>query len=65
MSLQNKGTVVVGDQFEDEFARVLWSWDRWLALHLDANQQLSPKLLKETKSLQRTMAKVLRLLAPE
>jgi hypothetical protein len=60
-----KPTVVVGDQFEDEFTRVLWSWDRWLAIHLEANKQLSPKLRKETKALQRTMGKVLRLLNPE
>ena len=60
-----KPTVVVGDQFEDEFTRVLWSWDRWLALHLEANKQLSPKLRKETESLQRKMAKVLQLLETE
>ena len=58
-----KPTVVVGDQFEDEFTRVLWSWDRWLALHLEANKQLSPKLRKEAESLQRKMGKVLKLLA--
>ena len=60
-----KPTVVAGDQFEDEFTRVLWSWDRWLAIHLEANKELSPKLLKETKAFQRTMAKVLRLLNSE
>lgn len=57
-----KPTVVVGDQFEDEFARVIWSWDRWLALHLEANEQLDPKLRKEAESLQRKMGKVLRLI---
>jgi hypothetical protein len=57
-----KPTVVVGDQFEDEFARVIWSWDRWLVLHLEANQQLSPKLRKEAESLQRKLGKLMTLL---
>lgn len=60
-----KPTVVVGDQFEDEFTRILWSWDRWLALHLEANKDLSPKLRKEAESLQRKMAKILQLLDSE
>jgi len=54
--------VVVGDQFEDEFTRVIWSWDRWLTLHLKANEQLNPKLRKETESLQRKIGKLLQLL---
>ena len=57
-----KPTVVVGDQFENEFTRVLWSWDRWLTLHLEANEQLSPKLRKEAESLQRKMGKLLSLI---
>jgi len=57
-----KPTVVVGDQFEDEFTRVLWSWDRWLTIHLEANEQLSPTLRKEAESLQRKMGKLLRLI---
>lgn len=57
-----KPTVVVGDQFEHELTRVLWSWDRWLAIHLEANKQLSPKLRKETESLQRKMGKLMMLL---
>lgn len=60
-----KPTVIVGDQFEDEFTRILWSWDRWLALHLEANKDLSPKLRKEAESLQRKMAKILQLLDSE
>lgn len=60
-----KPTVVVGDQFEDEFTRVLWSWDRWLALHLEANKDLSPRLHKEATALQRKMATLIRLLDPE
>ena len=46
----------------DEFTRVIWSWDRWLALHLDANKQLSPKLRKEADSLQRKLGKLMMLL---
>ena len=57
-----KPTVVVGDQFENAFTRVLWSWDRWLTLHLEANEQLSPKLRKEAESLQRKMGKLLSLI---
>ena len=60
-----KPKVVAGDQFEDEFTRVLWSWDRWLALHLEANQDLSPTLRRETKALKQKMGKLLRLLDPE
>lgn len=52
-----KPTVVVGDQFEAELSRVIWSWNRWLAIHLEANEDLSPKLRKETESLQRKMGK--------
>lgn len=55
-----KPTVVVGDQFEDELARVIWSWNRWLALHLEANELLSPKLRRETQALKKQMAKALR-----
>lgn len=58
-------SVVAGEAFEDEFSRVLWSWDRWLALHLEANKQLSPRLRKEAVSLQRKMAKLLTLLESE
>ena len=57
-----KPTVVVGDQFKNAFTRVLWSWDRWLTLHLEANEQLSPKLRKEAESLQRKMGKLLSLI---
>ena len=57
-----KPTVVVGDQFEDEFTRVIWSWNRWLALHLEANEQLDPKLREEAESLQRKMRKLLSLI---
>ena len=57
-----KPTVVVGDQFEDEFTRVIWSWNRWLALHLEANEELDPKLRKEAESLQRKMRKLLSLI---
>jgi hypothetical protein len=57
-----KPTVVVGDQFEDEFTRVIWSWNRWLALHLEANEQLDPKLRKEAESLQGKMRDLLGLI---
>ena len=53
---------MVGDQFEAEFTRVIWSWNRWLALHLEANEELDPKLRKEAESLQRKMGKLLRLI---
>ena len=58
-------TVIVGDQFEDELARVVRSWDRWLVIHLEANQDLSPTLRKQTKALKQKMGKLLRLLDPE
>ena len=34
----------------------------WLALHLDANKQLSPKLRKEAESPQRKLGKLMMLL---
>jgi hypothetical protein len=34
----------------------------WLALHLDANKQLSPKLRKEAESLQRKLGKLMMLM---
>ena len=57
-----KPTVVVGDRFEAELSRVIWSWDRWLAIHMEANKDLSPKLQKETESLQWKLVKLLSLL---
>lgn len=59
-----KPTVVVGEQFEAEFARVLFSWNRWLMIHLEANELIRPEVHKEIKSLQRKMAKLLKLLGP-
>jgi hypothetical protein len=60
-----KPVVVIGDQFEDELSRVLWSWDRWLTIHLEANKDSNSKLRKEAHSLQRKMVKVLRILDAE
>lgn len=55
-------TVIVGDQFEDELARVVRSWDRWLVIHLEANKQISRALRKEADSLHRRMDKLMGLL---
>ena len=55
-------TVIVGDQFEDELARVVRSWDRWLVIHLEANKQISPAVRKEANSLHRRMDKLMGLL---
>jgi len=55
-------TVIVGDQFEDELARVVRSWDRWLVIHLEANKQISPALRKEANSLHQRMDKLMGLL---
>jgi len=55
-------TVIVGDQFPGELARVVRSWDRWLALQLEANKQLSPVLRKEANSLHLQMGKLMGLL---
>jgi hypothetical protein len=55
-------TVIVGDQFEDELARVVRSWDRWLVIHLEANKQISPALRKEANSLHRKMDQLMGLL---
>jgi len=55
-------TVIVGDQFEDELARVVRSWDRWLVIHLEANKQISPAVRKEANSLHQRMDKLMGLL---
>jgi len=60
-----KPKVVTGDQFEGELKRVLWSWDRWLSLHLEANEDLKPKLSRDMTALQRKIQAVMQSLESE
>jgi len=57
-----KPMVITGKVFEGELERTLWSWDRWLELHLEANPQLRPEINKELKAIKQKIVKVNELL---
>ncbi len=57
-----KPMVITGKVFEGELERTLWSWDRWLELHLEANPQLRPEITKELKAIKQKIVKVNELL---
>lgn len=50
--------VVSGDSFRGELERTMWTLERWLTLHLEANPELKPEVRKQLRSLQRSIAKV-------
>ena len=50
--------VVSGDAFRGELERTMWTLDRWLTLHLEANPELNAEVKKQLRSLQRSIAKV-------
>lgn len=50
--------VVSGDAFRGELERTIWTLDRWLTLHLEANAELDTDLKKQLRTLQRSIAKV-------
>lgn len=51
-----KPNVAIGDQFEAELTKTLWSWDRWLKVHLEANTDLRPELRKAVESVQKKIS---------
>ncbi|TWU18876.1 hypothetical protein [Allorhodopirellula heiligendammensis] len=53
-----KPTVVSGKAFQAELEQTLWTWRRWLELHLEANPELKPELTKELNSLKSKIVKV-------
>ncbi len=67
-----KPVVVIGEHFEDELSRTLWSWNRRLKSHLEAIEAIrktnlsaqaahlpvSDELVKEMKSLQKKINKL-------
>ena len=54
--------VATGDEFEAELPQTLWSWNRWLTLHLEANTELRPELSKSLKSVHKKIIDLYRLL---
>lgn len=48
-----KPGIAIGDEFEAELTKTLWSWDRWLTLHMEANTDLRPELRKAVESVQK------------
>ena len=54
--------VATGDEFEAELSQTLWSWNRWLTLHLEANTELRPELSKSLKSVHKKIIDLYRLL---
>jgi len=60
-----KPKVATGDEFEAELTQTLWSWNRWLTLHLEANTELRPELSKAVKSVQKKINDLSGLLEPK
>lgn len=51
-------TVVIGDEFEGELEQTMWAWNRWLELHVDANTEVRPEILRELNAIKKKVAKV-------
>lgn len=51
-------TVVSGKAFRAELEQTLWTWNRWLELHLEANPKVKPEIAKELKAIKRKIVKV-------
>ena len=60
-----KPGIAIGDEFEAELTKTLWSWDRWLTLHMEANTDLRPELRKAVKSVQKKISDLYGLLDVE
>lgn len=45
--------VVTGKAFEKELSNTLWSWNRWIELHLDEHDAMRSDVAKQLRSLQR------------
>ena len=43
--------VVIGSNFEQELSQTLWSWSRWLDVHLEQQESIRPEVTKQLKSL--------------
>jgi hypothetical protein len=43
------------EKFANQFRDRVWSWRRWLDLHLESMEELDPRLRREAKSLQRKL----------
>ena len=50
--------VVIGPQFEQELSQTLWSWSRWLVIHLKEDESMRSEIAKELKSLQRKISRL-------
>jgi hypothetical protein len=51
-------TVITGDSFTGEVTKMMWAWDRWLSLHLEANADMLHELAKEFRAMKRLIARV-------
>ena len=43
--------LVTGTNFERELSQTLWSWSRWLEVHLEQQESIRPEVTKQLKSL--------------
>lgn len=57
--------VASAEKFESQFKERIWSWRRWLDLHLQSIEELDPRLRREAKSLQRKLAAIAEAIDPE
>lgn len=57
--------VASAEKFESQFKERIWSWRRWLDLHLQSIEELDPRLRREVRSLQRKLAAIAEAIDPE
>ncbi|MDA7932407.1 hypothetical protein N9B53_01160 [Mariniblastus sp.] len=50
--------LVTGTNFERELSQTLWSWSRWLGVHLEKDESMRSEIAKELKSLQRKISRL-------
>ena len=57
--------VVIGSNFEQELSQTLWSWSRWLDVHLEQSESIRPEVTKQLKSLTSKISRLQELLHVE
>ena len=53
-----KPVIVTGDGFASELESQLYSWERWLSYHLEANKDIKPKLRKDLNDVKKRLKKI-------
>lgn len=53
-----KPMIVTGDGFASELESQLYSWERWLSYHIEANKDIKPKLRKDLEDVKKRLKKI-------